>query len=78
MPFTLILPAVTFGIVGALGYSQYRRMKRKPHTEDHPGTKAALALQQMDQDRNDSRAVAQQPVSQRPPRTERGAHPQIN
>ncbi|MEE4154155.1 MAG: hypothetical protein V2I27_08345 [Erythrobacter sp.] len=78
MPFTLILPAVTFGIVGALGFSQYRRMKRKPHTENHPGTNAALALQRMDEDRKNSNAVTNEPVSERPPRNERGARSHIN
>lgn len=78
MPFTLILPAVTFGIVGAIGFSQYRRMKRKPHTEDHPGVNAALGLQRMDRDREQANAVSNKAVSERSPRSERGARSQIN
>jgi hypothetical protein len=46
---TAILPAVTFGIVGAVGYSQYRKMKDKAPRDDrnvHP----AESLQRKDMD----------------------------
>jgi len=78
MPFTAILPAVTFAIVGALGFSQYRRMKRKI-PEDESRVNPAASLQEMDRDKRESRSPKANPVSTRRPRSERKpAHAAIN
>lgn len=70
MPFTAILPAVTFAIVGTLGFQQYRRMKRKIPDEESRINPAA-SLQQMDADKRRARSNKANPVSTRAPRSER-------